>query len=137
MWLLFFYWSQFNTLGLLTPAPLAHPCVHTQKSKSKSKASHVFLDKPGHLCIKQVRCAVCYEHSWSPGSSQEVSTMPPTAGVGTLCPTTTISGTMRHSRCALLPQYKTRYPFYRWVGWSTGDFLLFFLPPALPVSSGS
>ena len=56
-------------------------------------------------------------------------------------PTTTISGTMRHSWCALLPQYKTRYPFYRWVGWWAGVlvmFLLFFFPPALgfePVSS--
>ena len=40
------------------------------------------------------------------------------------------------------PQYKTRYPFYRWVGWWAGVLLMFFfvvfLPPALgfePVSS--
>ena len=93
-----------------------HVCTHKKAKAKPLAAGHVFLDKPGHLCIKQVRCAMCYEHSWSPGSSQEVPTMPPTAGVGTLCPTTTISGTMRHSR----------YPFYRWVGWNTGDLFVVF-----------
>ena len=61
--------------------------THTQKQKSLSLpiTGHAFLDKPGHLCTKQVRCAGAMS---TPGvrarNSQEVPTMPPTAGVGTL-----------------------------------------------------
>ena len=67
--------------------------AHKKQSLSVPITGHAFLDKPGHLCTKQVRCAGAMS---TPGararSSQEVPTMPPTAGVGTLCPTTTISG---------------------------------------------
>ena len=64
-----------------------HTHTHTQKKQSLSLpiTGHAFLDKPGHLCTKQVRCAGAMS---TPGArarnSQEVPTMPPTAGVGTL-----------------------------------------------------
>ena len=37
-------------------------------------------------------------------SSQEVPTVPPIGGVGTRSPTTTISGQLRHSQCAVQDQ---------------------------------
>ena len=54
--------------------------------------SGAFLDRPGHLCTKQVRCAGATETPKARArSSQEVPTVPPIAGVGTQSPTTTIS----------------------------------------------
>ena len=47
--------------------------------------------------------------------------MPLTAGVGTK--PVVISETQP---VYFAPQYKTRYPFYRWVGWWAGVLVMFF-----------
>ena len=64
-------------------------------------------------------------------------TVPLTAGVETRNPTDAFSENETQP-VYFAPQYKTRYPFYRWVGWWAGVLVMFF-PPALgfePVSSG-
>ena len=64
-----------------------------------------FLDRPGHLCTMQVRCAGATQTPKARArSSQEVPTVPPIGGVGTRSPTTTISGQLRHSQCAVQDQ---------------------------------
>ena len=115
--------------------------THTQKKKAKSKAKvssyhkgHAYLAKPGHLCTKQVLCAGAAQ---SPGAGQGTPGAPTvsrTAGVGTRSPTD-INETQP---VYFAPQYKTRYPFYRWVGWWAGVLVMVFSSRSGigPVSSG-
>ena len=104
-----------------------HTHTHIHK-KQKSKASRCLLQVT-RSWTSQSTCALsrydvpvlCALLEPGQGTRRRYQPCLPLPVWAPCSPTTTISGTMRPSRCALLPQYKTRYPFYRWVGWSTCD----------------
>ena len=94
--------------------------THTKQSKvSRCHKGHAYLAKPGHLCTKLVLCA---DDAQSPGAGQVTHR-------STNCVSHCRCGhpkSHQHSQCTLLPSTRTRYPFYRWVGWWAGVLVMFF-----------
>ena len=99
-----------------------HPYIgrHYRLIKPKQSTESHAPGDPGHLCSKQAHCAGAVQ-SPEPGQGARRST--------------DYTDCTSHCRCGhpvvppvplavceaqpvhLAPQYKTRYPFYRWVGW--------------------
>ena len=98
--------------------------THTEAKQSVSlPQGSPYLAKPGLLCTKQVLCAGAVEPGKELTGEPTVSL---TAGMGTKVPPMPLVINETQPVYFAL-QYKTRYPFYRWVGWST----VMFFPHAL------
>ena len=98
-----------------------HTLTHTKAKQSKSKVSschkgHAYLAKPGHQAGTVCRCCTV---SWSRArNSQEHQLWLSLQVWAPEVPPTPLVINETQPVCFAL-QYKTRYPFYRWVGWST------------------
>ena len=105
-----------------------HARTHTKQSKASRclLQGHTFLVKPGHLCTKQVRCAGAMQ---TPGAGQGARRRTDCASHcrcgHAVVPQLPLVADETQPVC-FAPQYKTRYPFYRWVGWWAGVFMMFF-----------
>ena len=94
---------------VLPTCPFRRKWVVVEHNYTHTKQG-AFLDRPGHLCTKQVRCAGATQTPKARArSSKEVPTVPPIGSVGTRSPTTTISGQLRHIQPVCSTRPGTRF----------------------------